>query len=172
MYFGHNKKDNSDSREARWDKEVSERGFDSSELWSLGDTVVEASLFLIKEHGLSVSNDFKQGLELFIRDNGTRIFSNDEEKIVNASLNDFGVLFDFDEIREVLSKFISIRLAALLLIEADESLDSKEQQKIFSEQYEKPILVLNKILDKDSDLNKEELETLNQIGKFLPGWWF
>ena len=172
MYFGHNKNDGSDSREADWNRQISEFGFDETEIWSLGDTIVECSLFLIEKHSLPVSDNLKKGFELFVRDSGNRIWSEDENHSVNAALNEFGILFTFDEIRETLSEFILIRLESLLKTERDINVDSEEQREIFTEQYEKPIDVLKKVLGKKEDLTKEELETLNKIGTFLPGWWF
>lgn len=95
-YYGLDELDGKDSRSEDWKKQRKERGFDSSELWSLGDTIVKFSLPRIKEMQRiesEVNADYNaliEGLEIFIRSNGNRIFTNKEEKKVQKALDLFG----------------------------------------------------------------------------------
>ena len=69
-------------------------------MWSLGDTIVEFSLPRIKRMKLQEDDsdlvlmkrydDLIEGLEIFIRDNGSRIYTPEEKEKVNKSLEDFG----------------------------------------------------------------------------------
>ena len=81
MYFGHNKNDGRDNREEKWNKEMKERGFDETELWSLGDTIVEYSLWIFSEN--KFESKIVNGLKIFVRDSGIRNFSEDDKKIVD-----------------------------------------------------------------------------------------
>ena len=103
-YYGHDKLDGKDNRSAQWKKERLLMGFDSSELWSLGDTIINFSLPRIKafiEHEKETSPDYYkdsekdyldliEGLELFVRNNGDRLWNEEEKKKVNKALSDFG----------------------------------------------------------------------------------
>lgn len=102
-YYGFDKMNGTDDREAKWKSEREERGFDDSELWSLGDTIVHFALPRIKRFieieaqtnadWEEVKRDYEElieGLELFVRKDGIRIWSKEEEAKVNKALNDFG----------------------------------------------------------------------------------
>ena len=102
-YYGYDKLDGKDTRAIQWKKERKERGFDSSELWSLGDTIVNFSIPRIKaymEHEKDTSANYDEseqeyldlieGLELFVRNNGSRLWNDAEKEKVEKSLNDFG----------------------------------------------------------------------------------
>ena len=104
-YYGHDKLDGKDDRSDKWKEQRKKDGFDSSELWSLGDTIVNFSLPRIKrmmEIEKETNLDFKdiekdylkliEGLELFVRNEGDRIWNQKETAKVNKALKNFGIL--------------------------------------------------------------------------------
>jgi len=87
-YYGHD--DGKDSRSKQWKKERKTRGFDDTELWSLGDTIVEFILPRLKAFDDKDYVELIEGLELFIRDNGIRLWNTEEEAKVNKALKELG----------------------------------------------------------------------------------
>lgn len=102
--FSHTSKD--DSREPKYKKQRMQRGFDDSETWSLDVTFAEFMLPRLerfKEIVVQVNkpdtkfdrdvNDVIEALKLIIRNNGTRFFSDAEEKQVQKGLKTLSRLF-------------------------------------------------------------------------------
>lgn len=95
-----------DSRKEEFDKQILERGFDDSETWSLRDTI---ALFIVPrlERYQEIANDFLQrdeklindidkfllAMELTSRDNGSAIYTKEEEKQLNEGLDCFPKIF-------------------------------------------------------------------------------
>lgn len=95
-----------DKREVEYSKQRIERGFDDSETWSLRDTI---ALFIIPrlERYEEIAKDFLQrdeslvndietflaALKLLSRDNGSCIFSKEEDEIVSNGLDCFPKVF-------------------------------------------------------------------------------
>jgi len=102
-YYGFDKMDGSDDREEEWAEQRAKRGFDDSELWSLGDTIVKFSIPRIKRfmeiesvrdpEWDRIKGEYEaliEGLELFIKDEGLRIWNAEEKIKVEKALKDFG----------------------------------------------------------------------------------
>jgi len=102
-YYGLDKLDGKDDRSVKWKKERKELGMDETEMWSLGDTIIKFSLPRIKwmmeieEDTNSNFEDIRQdyldlieGLELFVRNNGNRIWDDEETLKVEKALELFG----------------------------------------------------------------------------------
>lgn len=95
-----------DSRKEEMDKQILERGFDDSETWSLRDTI---ALFIIPrlKRYQEIANDFLQrdkelisnidkfllAMELTSRNNGSAIYTEDEEKQLHEGLDCFPKVF-------------------------------------------------------------------------------
>jgi len=91
-----------DDREPKFAKQREERGFDDSETWSLGDTIAR---FIIprlerymaiaekeiapEEPFLTDCKEFLEAMKLFCRDNGTRIYTPEEQEIVDLGISKF-----------------------------------------------------------------------------------
>lgn len=95
-----------DQREENFKQQRLERGFDDSETWSLCDTIanftiprLEAYLefydeVIIDHHGMrEKTSKLLEALKLIVRDNGTRIFSPEEEEKVHEGLKVFPEIF-------------------------------------------------------------------------------
>ena len=102
--FSLTKKD--DDREKEYSKQRIERGFDNSETWSLGDTIANfivprLELYIeLANKMIVIEGDFKEGLESFLdamkllsRDNGIRIFNDEEKERVEKGLKAFPDIF-------------------------------------------------------------------------------
>ena len=102
-YYGLDDLDGGDTRSDSWKEERRTRGFDETEMWSLGGVIIRFSLPRIKRmyeietemHALTKKDHkrYKQlieGLELFVRDDESWIFSSEERKKVNKALKLFG----------------------------------------------------------------------------------
>jgi len=105
-YYGLDNLDGKDNRSEEWKKQRSELGFDTTELWSLGDTIINFSLPRMKrlfeiEKEINVeTEDMKEyyksyekvieGLEIFVRNNGARQFNDEETIKVDYALKEFG----------------------------------------------------------------------------------
>ena len=98
-YYGLDDLDGMDTRSKDWKNQRETFGFDDTELWSLGDTIVNFSLPRIREmmkiesetnaNFHKIENDYLkliEGLELFVRNNGSRIFTKKEKKKVDKAL--------------------------------------------------------------------------------------
>jgi hypothetical protein len=91
----------SDSRDIEFAKQRKKLGFDDSETWSLGDTI---ALFIIPrlkryidiapnapvEPFDSDCKEFLTALELFSRDNGARIYTKEEQDLIDVGFSKFG----------------------------------------------------------------------------------
>lgn len=96
--------DKKDDRETLYSQQRIERGFDDSETWSLSDTICRFTIPRLKRFK-ELNNGMPCGLtedewdiiidkmilamELLSRDNGSRLFSGDEDKQVNEGLDLF-----------------------------------------------------------------------------------
>ena len=94
-YYGYDEMNGSDDREEIWKEQREKFGFDDTETYSLGDTIVEFSLprlkrFMEIEKETNSDWDKVEGLELFIRNNGNRIWTDEESKKVDNALKSFG----------------------------------------------------------------------------------
>lgn len=98
--------DEYDKREEQFKQQRIERGFDDSETWSLRDTIANfiiprleryqeiANDFLIRDEELINDIDcFLKAMELVSRDNGTCIFTEEEEKQMKDGLDKFPKIF-------------------------------------------------------------------------------
>ena len=102
-YYGYDEMNGSDSREDIWKEQREKFGFDDTETYSLGDTIVEFSLPRLKrfmEIEKETNSDWDkvekyytelvEGLELFIRNDGNRMWTDEESKKVDNALKSFG----------------------------------------------------------------------------------
>ena len=102
-YYGLDDLDGKDDRSSDWEKERKERGFDETELWSLGDTIakfciprikrmreIEIELHKPEDIDIESYDAIIEGLELFIRNDGDRTFSKMEQEKVAKALELFG----------------------------------------------------------------------------------
>jgi len=100
-YYGLDELDGEDGRAIEWEKQRKNRGYDDTELWSLGDTIAKFSLPRIKQMkeielechkdvDVKSYNTLIEGLELFIRNDGDRIFTKKEQKKVAKALKLLG----------------------------------------------------------------------------------
>ena len=100
--------DKKDVRETLYSEQRIERGFDDSETWSLTDTICRFTIprlkrfkecnngmpcSLTKDEWNIIIDKMILGFELITRDNGARIFSSDENQLINGSLDLFRVWF-------------------------------------------------------------------------------
>jgi len=95
-YYGHDKFDGGDSRSSEWEKQRKTRGFDDTELWSLGDTIVKFTLPRLI--AFDVDNNYVSliaGLKIFIRDKGSRIWSTKESEQVHKALKELGPVLPY-----------------------------------------------------------------------------
>jgi len=102
-YYGLDKLDGKDIRSKEWKKQRKSRGFDESELWSLGDTIINFAIPRL-EHFIKIekkNRTFKieekwervlNGLKIFTRNSGARLFNNEEETEVKYALANFGLI--------------------------------------------------------------------------------
>ena len=102
-YYGYDQLDGVDDRSEAWKEQREVYGFDTTELWSLGDTIINFSLPRIKKF-IEIEKETNinfyeyeeeyltliEGLELFVRNDGSRLFTKEEEEKVNEALNKFG----------------------------------------------------------------------------------
>jgi hypothetical protein len=102
-YYGFDNLNNKDERSKQWEKERKKQGFDETETWSLGDTIILFTIprlkyfIKIEEEQQQQETKFikklkriKNGLELFIKENGSRNYTEKEAKEVKKALKDFG----------------------------------------------------------------------------------
>lgn len=95
-----------DKREIEFKKQRLERGFDDSETWSLRDTIANFIIprlkryeeitkdFLKRDDELIQDIDsFIKSMELIARDNGSCIFTKEEEKQMSEGLEKFPKIF-------------------------------------------------------------------------------
>ena len=93
-----------DKREERFTKQRIERGFDDSETWSLSGTLANfllPRLIRFNELDTSIRSDqeqedydnFQRLLELEIRDDGARVFTHEEDLLIEKGLDAFKRLF-------------------------------------------------------------------------------
>ena len=98
--------DKNDVREKEYSKQRIKRGFDNSETWSLGDTIARfivprLELYIeLANDMIVIEGEFKEGIDSFLdamkllsRDNGIRIFNDDEEERVEKGLKAFPNIF-------------------------------------------------------------------------------
>jgi hypothetical protein len=95
-----------DEREEEFKKQRIERGFDDSETWSLSDTIgnfiiprLEVYKKIIKDKLVSDPEmdieieSFLNAMKLITRDNGSRVFTEEEEEQIEVGLNSFSKIF-------------------------------------------------------------------------------
>lgn len=95
-----------DKREEEFAKQRIERGFDDSETWSLSGTIASFILprlkrfkeldgdFTVRDKEWQDNlNAFERMLELEVRDNGSRIWTEEEENEINKGLEAFKEVF-------------------------------------------------------------------------------
>jgi len=95
-----------DKRDKKYSKQRIKRGFDDSETWSVGDTIINFAIPRLERY-IEIVKDFLEEKEftekcetvlksfkLLSRDNGTRIFTDEERIIVDKGLKLFGEIFE------------------------------------------------------------------------------
>ena len=95
-----------DDREKKYSKQRTERGFDDSETWSVGDTIINFAIPRLERY-IEIAKDFLNEKEftekcetvlnsfkLLSRDDGIRLFTDEERIIVDEGLKLFGEIFE------------------------------------------------------------------------------
>ena len=96
----------SDSRDAEYSKQRRERGFDDSETWSVGDTIINFAIPRLERYVEITKNNIDEkkftlncekvidAFKLLSRDEGNRIFTDKERIIVDEGSRLFGELLE------------------------------------------------------------------------------
>ena len=95
-----------DDREKKYSKQRTERGFDDSETWSVGDSIIsfaiprlERYIEIIKEslnekEFTEMCEKVLKSFKLLSRDDGVRLFTDEERIMVDEGLKLFGEIFE------------------------------------------------------------------------------